>query len=480
YRAALDLFARNDLAPPLKLRQVMEGHRGRRAGAQPEDEAEGGTVHEQPGPPPPGPQSGTAVAAFNMEPDSAPVREPEMPEDGPRGTPGLSIVMLPLRNLSGEDDDYFIDGLTEEIINALSYIRWLPVVSRSTAFLYKNRTFDMRQIAGELGVAYVVEGAAIRSRDQIRINYRLIDARQGTHVWAGRIEKPLEDVFALQDEVAGQIAAMVEPRVRLAELSVSSRKPPRELAAYDWYLRSLPCIYGPAGIDVQKAEECLRKALELDPDYPPAAAMFAWLQTLKPEHLTEEERRRAVDLAHSAAQQAMHDASILALAAPVIAYFERDWNQALTLIDQATELNPNSVNAWSASGWIRTYFGDSETALAHFGRSHALSPRDPMMYIVNAGRACAYFQLGDYDSAIRHAQMSAAENPTFRTNQRIIACSQFHLGRKDAAARALERLRQVSPAETLSFVRDLLPYRSEDMTMRQVEALQALGLPDGK
>lgn len=391
-----------------------------------------------------------------------------------------SILVLPLENLSSQrESDYFIDGMTDEIITALSHLTWLLVISRTTAFTYKNRQVDVRKLAGELGVQYVVEGAAIRSDDNIRINYRLIDARNATHIWAGRIDRPLQDIFAVQDEVAGHIAAMVEPRLKLAELSRSRRKLPAQLDAYDYYLRALPCIYGPEGINVEQAIQFLSKALELDPDYPPAAAFYAWIMTIRADLLSPEEVALAAKMARKAAHNSAGDSSILALAAPAIAYLDRDWNFALSLIDHALALNPNSVNAWIASGWIHMYYGNNETALEHFDRAETLSPRDPSHFLVNSGRASAYFQMGDYEKAADCAGLSKTENPTFRTNPRILAASLYYLGRMDEAKSALEKLRKISPNETLRFSRQLQPYRHRETADRQVAALEALGMPAG-
>ena len=294
-----------------------------------------------------------------------------------------SIAVLPFANLSGDpEQEYFADGMVEEIITALSRIRWLFVIARNSSFTYKGQTVDVKQVGRELGVRYVLEGSVRRGGNRVRITAQLIEAQSGTHLWADRFDGSLEDVFELQDKVAIRVAGVIEPALQRAEMRRSAERPTTDLSAYDLYLRALAVFYPITRERMFEALGLLKQAIGIDRHYGPALSWAAychmrlvvdgWAEAPEPN------RRKGVDLARRALEAAQDDPSILANAAHVLAYFGEDIGAMIGLVDRALALNPSFARGWYLSGVLRTYAGEHDLGIEHVATSLRLSPRERM------------------------------------------------------------------------------------------------------
>ena len=420
------------------------------------------------------------VSVYHWGGGPAPHRPAEATPKPTLADPGKpSIAVLPFANMSGiSEEEYFADGMTDGIITALSCMPWVFVISRTSSFTYKNVPIDIRKVAEELGVRYLLEGTVSRSPDKVRVSCQLVDAETARYIWAQRFDRPPTDVFEMQDDIAGQVVAILEPKLRLIELERSQRKPPAELEAYDYYLRSLPHSFGARGTNIPEAIKHLEKSLELDPKFAPAAGLAAWLRTQASEYFTADGMAETKRLANVAVEYGGDDAFVLAMSATVVGYFERSWPAALSLIDRAIKLNPNNLHVWTASGWIRMYYGDSTAALEDFDKAERLSPLDPTSYVVHAGRACALFQLENFEEAAKWARIAAAENPRFTASWRVLAASLVYQGDLEAAQEAADQIMKQASYETIAFITELLPYHRKEMAELFAKALRQLDYPE--
>src|SRR5690242_5384283 len=302
--------------------------------------------------------------------DAAPVMQlPDKP----------SIAVLPFANMSGDpDQEYFADGMVEEIITALSRIRWLFVIARNSSFTYKGQTVDVKQVGRELGVRYVLEGSVRKAGERVRITGQLIDALTGTHLWADRFDGSLEDVFELQEKVAVSVAGVIEPTLQAAETARSANRPTNDLTAYDLYLRAYALVWSSARY-VAEALRLLEQAIERDPYYGPALAWAAiCYHRLCVAGLgtdPEADRRKAAEFARRALEVASDDPGVLANAVFSLAYFGEEIGTMISLLDRAVVLNPSSARAWHLSGNLRLYAGQPDIAIQHVETALSLSPR---------------------------------------------------------------------------------------------------------
>src|SRR5262245_15241505 len=290
-----------------------------------------------------------------------------------------SIAVLPFQNMSGDpEQEYFVDGLVEDIITALSRFRSLFVIARNSSFTYKGRAVDIKQVGRELGVRYVLEGSVRKAGNRLRITAQLIDAASGAHTWADRFEGALEDVFALQDDVTVKAVAAIAPHLERAEVERAKRRPPGNTDAYDCYLRGLSCLSPMSADNLMKAMRLFKQASALDPDYAVAYAMamschvnrsgFGLVEDI------EHERSEVTRLLQIVMRIGQEDGVALSQAAWAVAYVLRDLASAKRLIDRAVELNPNLATAWTTSGWINVWLGHPDIALEHLGRALRLDP----------------------------------------------------------------------------------------------------------
>ena len=360
-----------------------------------------------------------------------------------------SIAVLAFDNLSGDpEQEYFADGMVEEIITALSRIRWLFVIARNSSFTYKGRAIDIKQVGRELGVRYVLEGSVRKAGQNVRITGQLIDALDGTQLWADRFDGSIENVFDLQDTVAIGVAGAIEPMLQAAEIRRSSHRPTQDLDAYDLYLRALPLWRTLNRSDLFNALKLLEQAVEHDSRFGPALALAAVCR----HHLDingwtvdgEANRHTAIDLARRAILVAGDDPDVLAYGGFALGYFGEDIGSATALIDRALELNANFARGWFWSGWVRLYAGDFETATRHFETSMRLSPRDRWA-IHLTGLGIADFFGRRFDRAVAKLRASLDEIPAHATTYRFLAASYAHMGKLDDARQIVQRLRTLTP-----------------------------------
>jgi TolB-like protein len=360
-----------------------------------------------------------------------------------------SIAVLPFANMSGDpEQEYFADGMVEEIITALSRIRWLFVIARNSSFTYKGKAVDVKQVARELGVRYVLEGSVRKAGQRVRITAQLIDAQSGTHLWADRFDGPLEDVFELQDKVASSVAGVIEPALQAAEMRRSVARPTTDLSAYDLYLRALAALYPITKDGVFEGLGLLKRAIAMDRHYGPALAWaaFCHLRLVIDGWAEEPEtsRRKAVDLARQALQVAQNDPGILTDAAYALAYFGEDVGAMIGLVDRALALNPSYARGWYLSGMLRVYAGQHDLAIEHIETSLRLSPRErigvPLTVI-----GVAYFFKHRFDEAAAQLFQAIQENSGFSPSYRVLAACYAHMGRLDEARAVVARLRAITP-----------------------------------
>jgi TolB-like protein len=369
------------------------------------------------------------------------------------GVPSLpdkpSIAVLPFANMSGDpEQEYFADGMVEEIITALSRIRWLFVIARNSSFTYKGQTVDVKQVGRQLGVRYVVEGSVRRAGGRVRITAQLIDALSGVHLWAERFDGSLEDVFDLQDKVASNVAGVIEPALQAAEAARSADRPTNDLTAYDLYLRAYEMYFSSAQ-QIPAALRLLEQALERDPHYGPALAWAAVcclrLEADGSSTDPEADSRKSVDFARRALQMAGDDPGTLANAAPALAYFGEDIGAMTALVDRALGLNPSFARGWYIGAILRLFAGQFDRAIECAEASLRLSPRGRFGQVFNVIGASLLFSRR-FDEALSRLLLATQDDPSFPTPYRYLAACFAHMGRLDEAREVIARLRSITSA----------------------------------
>jgi adenylate cyclase len=394
-----------------------------------------------------------------------------------------SIAVLPFSNMSGDPgQDYFADGVVEEIITALSHMRWLFVIARASSFIYKGRAVDVKQVGRELGVRYVLEGSFRKSGNKVRITGQLIDASTGAHIWADRFDGALEDVFDLQDQVTESVVSAIAPKLEQAEIERARRKPTESLDAYDYYLRGLRSLHRWTREDNRDAVVLFNKAIELDPNFASAYGMAArcYSQRRNSSWVTDRafEVAEAQRLARRAAELGQDNAVALATAGIALAYVADRPAEGLDLIDRALGLDPNFAWAWMFRGWTRAWSGEPDAALEDFTRAIRLSPQDPHIFAMQSGVATAHFFARRYDEALTWARIALRSRPDLVVSNCVIAASCALLGQQDEAAKAIAVLRRVDPAMRVSNLHNNFPIRDAEQLARWAEGLRRAGLPE--
>jgi TolB-like protein/class 3 adenylate cyclase len=360
-----------------------------------------------------------------------------------------SIAVLPFQNLSVDpEQQYFADGMVEEIVTALSRIRWLFVIARNSSFAYKGEAIDIKQVGRELGVRYVLEGSVRKAGDRVRITAQLIEAETRSHLWADRFDGTLQDVFDLQDQVAVSVAGIIEPTLKSAEMRRSSERPTNDLTAYDLYLRALQNAQWPSRAGYTSALGFLDDAIGRDPNYAPALALAGfchhalhvsgWTEAL------DRTREQGIELAARALRSSGGDAEALGRAAYTIGYFGEDIAAAIALLDRALELNPSFALGWAWGGWLRLWAGLAEAALPHFETALRLNPRDPHPSSL-FGIGVSYFFARRLEEAKATLLRSLQQLPGWVPPYRFLAACCAHLGHRDEAREMIERLRRLTP-----------------------------------
>jgi TolB-like protein/tetratricopeptide (TPR) repeat protein len=393
-----------------------------------------------------------------------------------------SIAVLPFQNLGGGLEDYFADGVVEEIITALTRFPALFVVARNSSFAYKHRSVDVRQIGRELGVRYVLEGSARQSKDRLRITGQLIEAATGAHLWADRFEGRLSDVFDLQDELTTSVVGAVGPKLQSAEIERAKRKPTGSLQSYDYYLRGLSHFHRDERRANAEALRLFYKAIELDPEFAAAHGFAAWsyCQRLRGGWIVDlsQERAETKRLVDRAVELGREDAVALCSAGVSLAMVVGDVAAGITLIDRARELNPNLAIAWSCSSWARNWYGHSEVAIEHAMRAMRLSPMDPLSHMMEGAIGFGHLMAGRYDAAIFWAGLALSKHAGFLAAHRILAVSLALSGQIEQARRAMARMRDLNPTMRLADVKDIAPLCQPEHAKRYAEGLRMAGLPD--
>jgi adenylate cyclase len=360
-----------------------------------------------------------------------------------------SIAVLPFANMSGDpEQEYFADGMVEEIITALSRIRWLFVIARNSSFTYKGQAVDVKQVGRELGVRYVLEGSVRKAGGRVRITAQLIEAETGAHLWADRFDGSLEDVFDLQDRVAISVAGVIEPALQAAEMRRSSVRPTNDLGAYDLYLRALNGLFPMAKERIFGALELFEQAIVIDPHFGPALSWAAlchmrlvmdrWAEN------PEISRRKASDLTRRALQVTRNDPEILTNAALLAHFSEQDIGAMMGLVDRALALNPSFARGWYVSGLLRAFAGQPDLAIEHVEKSLRLSPRERVGQPL-AVMGMAYFFKHQFDAAVARLVLAIEDDPGFPPPYRTLAACYAHLGRLDEARAIVAQLRAITP-----------------------------------
>ena len=400
----------------------------------------------------------------------------------PLALPGKpSIAVLPFQNMSGDpEQEYFADGMVEEIITALSRVGWFFVIARNSSFAYKGKHVDVRQVGRELGVRYVLEGSIRKSGNRVRITGQLIEAANGNHVWADKFEGSLDDVFELQDRITETVVAAIEPSLQGAEIRRSSTKPTGSLDAYDLYLRALSHRYALTRESLDEAIRLLERAIVLDPDYAFAKALAASTHTSRgiQSWATAEDIVRGQQLAHEALISSRDDPTTIALAAHAMAWLGREYDIALAAMDRAIRLNPNSAQILMLSGHLRTWVSDADSAVDHLSRAIRLNPVDPEIGYSLGGLAYALLIKGDYDKALEVARRTARETPRWMGAWRVLVAASVRNQRLPEAQEAVRHMLLISPDHSIAQSRGALRFRDELICGMILDSLRLAGLPE--
>ena len=391
-----------------------------------------------------------------------------------------SIAVLPFQTFTVDpEQEYFADGVVEDIITALSRFKSLFVIARNSSFVYKGRSPDIREVGRDLGVRYVLEGS-VRKATRVRITGQLIDAMTGGHLWADRFDGTLGDIFDLQDQVTENVVGAIAPQLERAEIERARRKPTESFDAYDYFLCGMMNLHRGTRESIDAALTQFDRALQLDPNYASAHAMAAWCyfwrkvngwMADRPREIAEGARlaRRAVELGGD-------DAVALTRGGHALAHLAGDVDGGIALIDDALVLNPNLASAWFLGGFLRAWNGDPDGAIEHFTRAMRLSPVDPEMYRMQAGMAVAHLFAGRFDVASSWAEKSFRHLTSFLAVVAVAAASHALAGRMDEAKRAISHLRQLDPTLRVSNLADWLPIRRPQDLATFADGLRRAGL----
>lgn len=394
-----------------------------------------------------------------------------------------SITVMPFQNLSGDpSQDYFADGMVEDIITALSRLRWLFVIARNSSFTYKGRSVDVRGVGQELGVRYVLEGSVRKAGNKVRITGLLIDAVAGTHIWAESFEGLLDDIFELQDQIAESVVGAIAPQLERAEIERAKRKPTESLDAYDYYLRGTAKLHIGTREAIDQALPLFYKAIELDPEFASAYGMAAWCHFWRKINgwMTDriQETTDGARLARLAVELGRDDAVALTRGGHALGHLAGDLDGGIALLDRARLLNPNLAPAWFLGGILRALRGEADAAIENLTHAARLSPLDPEMFRMQVGMALAHFFAGRLECASAWSEKALGNLPTLLVPVALLAASHALSGRLEKSQQAMKRLLELDPSLRVCNLRDWLPVqRAEDFT-RLVEGLRLAGLPE--
>ena len=393
-----------------------------------------------------------------------------------------SIAVLPFQNMSGDpEQDYFADGVVEEIITALSRFRQLFVIARNSSFTYKGRAIDVKQVGAELGVRYVLEGSVRRAVNRLRITAQLIDATTGGHLWANRFDGAADDIFDLQDQVTESVIGSIIPKLEETEFHRAKSKVTENLDAYEFYLRAMMHFNRWTKESIVEALKLFFRAIELDPEFASAHGLAAWCYTRRrqskwmddyPREMAELERlaRRSIELANN-------DAVALYSGGWALVHVAGAIEEGAAAINRALALNPNLTNAWHVSGWTNIYMGEADRAADNFARAMRLDPLDPIFQRMQTGTIAAHLLAGRYEEAARFARTALQQRPNDLPLLRVAAAAHALADEMTDAKKIIARLCQLDPTLRLSRAVELAPFRRPQDVALYGDALQKAGLP---
>jgi adenylate cyclase len=395
-----------------------------------------------------------------------------------------SLAILPFQNMTGDaEQEYFVDGMVEEITTAIARLPWLFVIARNSSFTFKGRAVDVKHVAQELGVRYVLEGSVRKAGNRVRITGQLIDTATGAHIWADRFDGALDDIFELQDQVASNVAGAIEPRLRQSEIERASRKPTANLTAYDLYLRALAQSYRYTEEGLAEAVVLARQALAIDPSYAPAAALVGWCRALqRPQGwgpVSGDDIAEAVRLARQALEMARDDPDTIWQAAPPLFFFAGEAALAAAVLDRALARNPNSARAWSVRGFLYANRNQPGKAIEACDHAQRLSPFDPLDYWNAVSRGIVHLLGGRFETAIECADRALRDQPRVGIALRVKIAANAHLGRLDEARADLGRQLAIDPKLTIAGYRAFMaPAVAPGVLDLLVTGLRLAGLPE--
>ena len=415
----------------------------------------------------------TAISVPTAPEPALPLTLPEKP----------SIAVLPFANMSGDpEQEYFADGMAEEILTALSRCTWLFVIARNSSFTYKGRSVDVRQVGRELGVRYVLEGSVRRAGNRLRFTGQLIDALTGAHIWADRFEGELSDVFELQDRITENVVAAIEPKLQLAEIERLKHKTTANLNAYDHLLRAQQLEYEFTQDSLEKALGHLNHAIRIDPAYAPPMALAAycygerrfqgWTKDI------EAERAEGLEFMSRALELAPYDPSVLWMSALASWQLGFDTKRAQELAYRSLESNPSSAIAMTIAGWIEAYSGNYANGKGMLTRAQRLNPRDPRAWFTASGLAIVNLGEGKFEEGAQWARKALAQNPRYTVAMRLLAANLAHLGEVGARTEAVTEMLLIEPDLTLRKLRSRLMFMHEGLWDKLSYGLRVAGLPD--
>ena len=394
-----------------------------------------------------------------------------------------SIAALPFQNWSDDrEQEYFADGMVEDIITALSRTRWLFVIARNSSFTYKGRAVDVKQVGRELGVRYVLEGSVRKASNRVRITGQLIDATTGVHLWANRFEGSLDDIFQLQDQVAESVVGAIMPQLERAEIKRAQRKPTENLDAYDYYLRGLANFHQGTKQAINEALPLFQRAIQLDAGFASAYGMAASCHYWRKMNNWTSDRLREIAegarLANRAVELGANDPVALTRGGHALAHFGGDLDRGIAAVDRALVLNPNLSAAWYLSGFQRISLGIHDDAIERFARAMRLSPLDPETFQMQTGTAMAHMFARRFEIASTWADKASRELPNILRVCAFSAASHALAGRMAEARGAMQHVRELDPALRISNVEDWVVLRRPEDLATFVEGLRSAGLPE--
>lgn len=394
-----------------------------------------------------------------------------------------SIAILPFQNMSGDpEQEYFADGMVEDITTALSRFKSLFVIARNSSFTYKGKAIDIKQVGRELGVRYVLEGSIRKAGGKVRITGQLIDAVSGTHLWADRFDGSSDDIFDLQDKVASSVVGAIAPNVTHAEIERAKRKSPNNLNAYDYFLKGQSSHWQYTKDGTDEAIGLYEQAVVLDRQF---ASAYAALATAYYQRAIQKwsaspasDMSRSMECASFAFSLKPEDPATLVRIAYVFSNAGGEVERADSICTEAIRLNPNGMDAYIYGGWAKVFLGQHQAALDYFHRAIRLSPADPRIFYARAGAAVSLFFIGDYEEGRKYALEALRDHPADLTALRTAVACSASMGDVQAAREFLRRLVALSPSERISDLRRRAPYRREEDYLKLEQSYRLVGMPE--